>query len=65
MNRARVAQLLRELADEIEAPNDVDEIARARAKRKRREPMLTRPDGEASPVAAGQARKILRDRGFA
>ncbi len=64
MNAVRVAQLLRELADAIE--EDVALPATRRAeKRVRRAPTLTRPDGEAPDGVAGQARRILRERGFA
>lgn len=61
MNAARVAQLLRELADAIE---EVPAEPPSRTRAKRRQPMLTRPAGEASEPVAGQARKILRDRGL-
>lgn len=62
MNRARVAALLRELADAIEEDEDVRHDERPRAKRRPR--ALTRPAGEATPLVAAQAARILRDRGF-
>ena len=66
MNRARVASLLRELADALEE-NDIPEAegSRPRAKRPARRPRaLTRPDGEATPLVAAQAARLLKDRGF-
>lgn len=63
MNRARVAALLRELAEAIEEL-PVAPASQPRAKRVRRSPMLTRPAGDVPEAVAGQARKILRDRGF-
>ena len=65
MDRARVAALLRELADAIE-DKDVPEAApsRPRAKRVRRAPELVRPEGTARPSIATKADRILRDRGF-
>lgn len=65
MNRARVAQLLRELADAVEEDVPAEPASRPRPKRERRAPMLTRPAGEADPAVAGQARRILRERGLA
>lgn len=65
MNAARVAQLLRELADAVEEDVPAEAKSRPRAKRERRAPMLTRPTGEADPAVAGQARRILRERGLA
>jgi hypothetical protein len=65
VNLVRVAALLRELADAIE-DNAIPEAAGslARAKRERKPPTLVRPPGEAAPAVAGQAARILRDRGF-
>lgn len=60
MNRARVAALLRELADEIEA-YDAPPAPKSKPRRSR---TMTRPDGEAAPAVAGQAARILRERGF-
>lgn len=69
MRHARVAALLREharimgeLADAIE--DDDDRPSRPRAKPSRKPRTLTRPAGEATPIAAARAAKILRDRGF-
>lgn len=67
MNRMRVAALLRELADEIEADGDVPAEApsRPRSKRDRRPPTIVRPAGEARlPTTASMAGKILRERGY-
>lgn len=64
MNHARVAQLLRELADAFEEEAPGDQLAQARAKKSRRTPMLTRPEGEAPEAVSGQARRILRERGL-
>lgn len=67
MNPARVAALLRELADAIEEEEAPEAVPsqQPRAKRVRRAPALTRPAGGASPVVAGQAARILRERGLA
>lgn len=66
MNTARVAALLRELADEIEADGDVPVAApsRMRVKKESRPRPLTRPSGEAPSVIAAQAERILREKGF-
>ncbi len=64
MNRARVAQLLRELADEIEAEVPEAERSAPRPRRDRKPRALTRPAGEATPEVKAMANKILRERGF-
>lgn len=61
MNTARVAALLRELADELEG---APEAPKSQPRRVRKAPAMTRPDGEAAPIVAAQAARILRDRGF-
>lgn len=65
MNRARVAALLRELAEAVES-DDVPEEApsQSRVKNARRPRTLVRPPGEAPPDVAGRAARILRDRGL-
>lgn len=62
----RIAELLRELADAIESadasaaqPPPPPSVSRAR-----RQPSLVRPAGEATPIGAAAARKILREKGF-
>jgi hypothetical protein len=61
VNPSRVAELLRELADEFES---VGETASKPPVKARRRPSLVRPAGEAPPVVAAQATRILRERGF-
>lgn len=63
MNRARVAALLRELADEFDSEDETVAPPAPKSKPRRRRTM-TRPAGEADPAVAGQAARILRDRGF-
>jgi hypothetical protein len=57
MNRHRVAAILRELAECIE--EDAEEETKPRRPRS-----IVRPPGEAPAPVAGQAAKILRERGF-
>lgn len=63
MNAARVAALLRELADEFDGVPDA-EPSRPRAKSVRKPRTIVRPPGEATPIIAAQAERILRDKGF-
>lgn len=63
MNAARVAALLRELADAIEDEGHVARPAKA-ASRPRRPRALTRPPGEATPLIAAQAALVLKNKGF-
>lgn len=65
MNPARVAALLRELADEIEG-GDVPVEAPSRPRRRpRKPPTIVRPAGEPQlPTTAVLAGKILRERGY-
>ena len=62
MNRARVAALLRELADEIE-DDDADVVDKPRAN-SRRPRGLTRPARKVSDLAAAKAARALKERGF-
>lgn len=66
MNAARIAALLRELADAFEDDMVTDETPPPSSppKRERRRPTLVRPPGEPSPLSSARAAKILRDRGF-
>jgi hypothetical protein len=71
MNPARVAQLLRELADEFDgAADDAPALppppkSEPRRTRKTRTPrMPTRPEGTAPPSVSAQAERILRGRGM-
>lgn len=66
LDRARIAALLRELADAFEdeaVPGPAE--WHPRAKRGERKPRaLVRPPGEASPAVSGLAERILREKGF-
>lgn len=65
MNPARIAALLRELAEAVEEDDAALHAARApRPRAKRTRPTLVRPSGEAPASVAGQAARILRDREF-
>lgn len=70
MNTNRIAELHAELARihaELAAEYGASPAANdhvAPPKRARKPPVLTRPDGEATPIVAAQAARILRDRGF-
>lgn len=67
MNPARVAALLRELADELEGdvtPAPASEESRPRRKRPRMR-VVPQPKGTASPLDRAAARKALRREGLA
>lgn len=59
MDLARVAQLLRELATELEAEGATERPRRARAKR-----MPVRPAREIDDVTRARVRRILREKGY-
>jgi len=65
---ARIAAILRELADALEEdPDATVEVNRTKPRRPRRERRpreLTRPAGEASPEIQAIASRALRSRGF-
>lgn len=65
MNRARVASLLRELADELERDGtEEDRPSRPRPKPKRRAPTLVAPPGEADDLTKAKAARFLRQNGW-
>lgn len=62
MNTARVAALLRELADELDTPveaKDRPSVSRSKGPR-----LPVRPPGESDDLARRRASKLLRERGF-
>lgn len=63
MNSARIAALLRELADAIEDTAEVPAAPRS-SPRQRKPREIVRPAGEASAAVTGQAARILRERGL-
>jgi hypothetical protein len=64
MNRARIADLLRQLAAEIDGA-EVPVAEESKPRRSRRPRTLVRPSGEASsPASPSLARRILNERGF-
>lgn len=63
MNPTRVASALRQLADAVEAPNEVPN-EKPSSPRLRRAKTITRPAGESDEVAAAKARRLLRANGY-
>jgi hypothetical protein len=61
VNVRKLAEALRLAADALEEEADTPPQTKPRPKRK---PALTRPDGEATPIVAAHAARILKDRGF-
>lgn len=61
MNRAAVASLLRQIAAELEAPDEREEPPR---KRGPRVPLHPPPRGEVSELDAARARAILKAKGI-
>ncbi|MGH7282825.1 MAG: hypothetical protein ACRELY_14970 [Polyangiaceae bacterium] len=63
MNPTRVASALRQLADAVEAPEDIPN-EQPSSSRIRRAKTLVRPAGESDEVAAAKARRLLRANGY-
>jgi hypothetical protein len=64
VNRARVAELLRELADEFAAPEAEAFRPAPKPVKPPPKPRLVRPEGENDEVAAAKARQFLRGNGY-
>lgn len=64
MNPARVAALLRELADELEGTEAPAE-SKPTHRRRKAPPLPIAPSGEVDDVSRARARRLLRGKGLA
>jgi len=65
MNSARVAALLRELADAVEAEDERPAVPRAPKSQPRRTRAIVAPPGEADELTRRRAKALLREHGMA